>query len=138
MGQYYLIVNIDKEEYLTPHNFGDGSKIMEFGNSRSGVLLGLAVLLADGNGRGGGDLRTDDPIVGSWAGDRVVVGGDYADEGNFVESDDDVVYHVAQEQFDDVSDDVIRAIVDGEGDRHPLADVDLSSDGWRRKGDWGT
>lgn len=159
MGQYYYIVNADKGEYLHPHKFGDGLKLMEFGNSRAGVLLGLAVLLADGNNRGGGDLRSDDPVIGSWAGDRIVVAGDYADGGNFTDGYDETelqeianesftegyrdaervnLYHLAGERFDDISDDVIRAIVDGEGEWHPLADIDLESDGWRKKGDFGT
>ena len=65
MGQYYKIVNVKKKQYLTPHTFGDGAKLMEFGMSANGVLAGLAILLADGNGRGGGDLNSDNPIVGS-------------------------------------------------------------------------
>lgn len=81
MGQYYYVVNIDKKQYLHPHRFGDGLKLLEFGCSAMGTLTGLAVLLASGNGRGGGDLRSNDPIVGSWAGDRIVVAGDYADPG---------------------------------------------------------
>lgn len=153
MGQYYLIVNIDKEQYLYPHKFGDGLKLMEFGNSACGTLLGLAVLLANGNNRGGGDLRTDHPMVGHWAGDRVVVAGDYGDEGEFLDGLDDAVdaaaddydvdpdsltlYAVANSQFTDVSDAVIRAVVDGEGDRHPLAGIDFDDDGWRSKKEWG-
>ena len=68
MGQYYKIVNIKKKQYISPHTFGDGSKLMEFSMSANGVLAGLSILLADGNGRGGGDLNSDNPIVGSWAG----------------------------------------------------------------------
>jgi len=79
MGQYYLTVNLDKHEFIHPHKFGDGLKLLEFGDNNAGTMLGLAVLLADGNGRGGGDLPSDDPIVGSWSGNRVVIAGDYAD-----------------------------------------------------------
>lgn len=93
MGQYYLVVNVDKGEYLNPHRFGDGLKLLEFGSSASGTMTGLAVLLADGNNRGGGDLRTDHTIVGSWAGDRIVVAGDYADPWKFIpEHDMDELY----------------------------------------------
>ena len=84
MGQYYKIVNIKKKQYITPHTFGDGAKLMEFSMSASGVLAGLAILLADGNGRGGGDLHSENDIVGSWAGDNIVVAGDYANAGKFV------------------------------------------------------
>jgi len=84
MGQYYLTVNLDKGEYLDPHKFGDGLKLLEFGDSASGTMTGLATLLADGNGRGGGDLRSENPVIGSWKGDRIVVAGDYADPNNFI------------------------------------------------------
>lgn len=115
MGQYYYVVNIDKREYLPPHKFNDGLKLLEFGCSANGTMTALAILLADGNGRGGGDLcqtgkikelgelrkhqcvvsafdvdgntyETRVPkIAGSWAGDRVVIAGDYAD-ANFLPS----------------------------------------------------
>jgi len=57
MGQYYRIVNLDKKEYLSPYPFDEGAKLLEFGTGKGTLLLALAVLLADGNGRGGGDLH---------------------------------------------------------------------------------
>ena len=56
MGQYYHIVNLDKKQYLNPHCFGDGLKLLEFGMSASGTLTALAILMSAGNGRGGGDF----------------------------------------------------------------------------------
>lgn len=123
MGQYYIAVNLDKKQVVNPHACGDGAKLLEFGLSASGMMSAIAILLADGNGRGGGDLfggkcqtcdghgymrrkngqprrrngmsvgcktchfvgRVPAPeIVGSWAGDRVVICGDYGDEGKFL------------------------------------------------------
>lgn len=136
MGQYFIVVNPDKEQYLSPHNFGDGLKLMEFGNSQAGTLTGLAVLLADGNGKGLGDLDSDHDIIGSWAGDRVVVAGDYANPGEFVEGDDNL-FTVAGDEYENISDEVIRAIVDGEGERHPLSSIDLTADGWRSRSGFG-
>jgi hypothetical protein len=90
MGQYYKIVNLTKREYLEPHAFDEGAKLLEFGCSGSGTMTALAVLLANSNGRGGGDLNgvpEDFPVKpGRWAGDRIVVAGDYAeatDPGEF-------------------------------------------------------
>lgn len=87
MGQYYMVLNLDKKEFINPHSFGNGLKLMEFGCSSCGVLTALAVLLASGNGRGGGDLHVTDPraenIIGSWAGDRIVIAGDYDDADRF-------------------------------------------------------
>ena len=112
MGQYYKIVNIKKKQYITPHTFGDGSKLMEFSMSASGVLAGLAILLADGNGRGGGDLHSTNDIVGSWAGDNIVITGDYADEGKFVKEVDKNLYNVATIEGEDISVKVLKALFD--------------------------
>ena len=83
MGQYHMVFNLDRREYLHPHRFGDGLKLMEFSNSEGGTMTALAILLAASNGRGGGDCRYDGPhaaLVGSWAGDRIAIVGDYAEE----------------------------------------------------------
>lgn len=112
MGQYYKIVNIKKKQYISPLTFGDGSKLMEFSMSANGVLAGLAILLADGNGRGGGDLNSTNDIVGSWAGDNIVIAGDYADTGKFVKNDDSNLYHVASEEGEDISIKVLDALCD--------------------------
>ncbi len=112
MGQYYKIVNIKKKQYISPLTFGDGSKLMEFSMSSNGVLAGLAILLADGNGRGGGDLNSDNPIVGSWAGDNIVIAGDYADSGKWVKENDTNLYSVASEQGEDISIKVLDALCD--------------------------
>lgn len=126
-------------------------------------MTGLAVLLADGNGRGGGDLyqasyngkKKEDikphekinsewtgvngkaftvvpNIVGSWAGDRIVISGDYSDIGRFIEekilteSEIDIINEEGLESikkardlnlhtyanlfFKDISEDVIEAL----------------------------
>ena len=112
MGQYYKIVNVKKKEYITTHIFGDGAKLMEFSMSANGVLAGLAILLADGNGRGGGDLNSNSPIVGSWAGDNIVIAGDYADTGKFVKEVDKNLYQVAGDEGTDISLNVLDALFD--------------------------
>jgi hypothetical protein len=112
MGQYYLIVNLDKKQFLHPHKCGDGLKLLEFGCSANGTLTALAILLADGNNRGGGDLHSDHPIIGSWAGDRIVIAGDYADDGKFTADPARNLYRVADEEFLDISQQALRAMAD--------------------------
>jgi hypothetical protein len=112
MGQYYKIVNIKKKQYITPHTFGDGAKLMEFSMSANGVLAGLAILLSDGNGRGGGDLHSENDIVGSWAGDNIAVAGDYADAGKFVKEPEQTLYEVASSEGEDISIKVLDALFD--------------------------
>jgi hypothetical protein len=112
MGQYYLIVNLDKKQFLHPHKCGDGLKLLEFACSASGTLTALAILLADGNNRGGGDLRSDHPIIGTWAGDRIVIAGDYADEGKFTDDPACNLYRLAHDEYEDISRQALRAMAD--------------------------
>ena len=127
MGQYYKIVNIKKKQYITPHTFGDGSKLMEFSMSANGVLAGLAILLADGNGRGGGDLHSENDIVGSWAGDNIVIAGDYADDGKFVKDADKNLYHIASIEGEDISIKVLEALFD---DSYYFSEFRKNRAGW--------
>ena len=127
MGQYYKIVNIKKKQYITPHTFGDGSKLMEFSMSANGVLAGLAILLADGNGRGGGDLHSENDIVGSWSGDNIVVAGDYADAGKFVKESDQTLYEVASNEGEDISLKVLDALFD---DSYYFSEFRKNRAGW--------
>ena len=94
--------------------FNEGLKLMEFGMSAGGSLTALAVLLSNGNGRGGGDLNSDNPIVGSWAGDPIVVAGDYGDEGKFLPADkqDTTLYAVAADEGKDISHLVLDALME--------------------------
>jgi len=127
MGQYYKIVNVKKKQYITPYKFGDGSKLMEFSMSASGVLAGLAILLADGNGRGGGDLHSTNDIVGSWSGDNIVIAGDYADEGKFVKEVDRNLYNVASNEGEDISVKVLDALFD---DQYFFSEFRKNRAGW--------
>lgn len=106
MGQYYKVANLDKKEILHPHKFGDGLKLLEFGDSSGGTMTALAVLLSVGNGRGGGDLRSSNPIIGSWAGDRIAIIGDYVDEEEF-----EATYEQVSE-WTDISEQVMVAMKD--------------------------
>lgn len=62
---------------------------MEFTNTQYGPQQALCILLSNGNGGGGGDLGTDDltpeqvTMIGSWAGDPVIVAGDYGEAWKF-------------------------------------------------------
>lgn len=80
MGQYHQIVNFDKRQYINPHKMGEGVKMSEFIPNGMGAMMILGILLArDSSGRGG-DINISDPLIGSWAGDRIAIVGDYGDE----------------------------------------------------------
>jgi hypothetical protein len=101
MGQYYIIVNLDKRQYIKPDKFGDGVKLLEFALSSLGTKTALAALLSNGNGRGCGDIDSQDPIIGSWAGDRIVVAGDYGDPFKFIPEElHDKIFNIALERVE--------------------------------------
>lgn len=88
MGQYFYILNLDKRQFLHPHCFGDGLKLLEFGSSANGTMTGLALLLRKSTEGGGGDYTGTHEIVGSWAGDRIAIVGDYDVSRLFQEADE--------------------------------------------------
>jgi hypothetical protein len=113
MGQYYRVVNITKKQIIDPYIFGSGMKLMEFTSDGMSVMQGLGILLADGNNRGGGDLRSSNPVIGSWAGDKIVVTGDYADDGKFLlKRNSHMNLYDFSKNFEDVSKEVVKALCD--------------------------
>lgn len=91
MGQYHKVYNIDKKQFIHPHKIDNGLKLVEqIGFIRS---TSTALFLLLSNTDGDGDSINMHPMIGKWAGDRVVVQGDYADEKtpSFIENTDDYV-----------------------------------------------
>lgn len=116
MGQYWLPVNLDKKEFIDPHKLGSGLKLWEQLANPPGVGAALIILIAAMPcQRGGGDLDMEENwhgperqfprdntqpgpmpgeypgiarrIIGRWAGDRVVLVGDYAEDGDIFPGD---------------------------------------------------
>lgn len=87
MGQYYYVANLNKCQYLHPHQLGDGLKLLEFGASSEGTMAALALLLADNPKEG---------LVGSWCGDRIAIVGDYG-------PNDGAAYQVCSEKWENIS-----------------------------------
>jgi hypothetical protein len=99
MGQYYYVVNVDKKEFLHPHYFDDGLKLLEFGDSSGGTLTGLTLLLAD-NGDRVEEFDTNN-ICGRWSGDRIIIAGDYGSRNNEFEGEN--VHDWAQQNCKNIS-----------------------------------
>lgn len=116
MGQYWTMKNLDKRQSLNTHAFGSGLKYMEQWFSGS-LYTALMVLLTDLSslGNGGGDFRLDEastalkkfiePVIGSWAGNRVVFSGDYTTVEEYEETDQE-----GNESFEDISEKTALAI----------------------------
>ena len=79
MGQYHVVVNLDKKEFIHPHKLGCGFKLCEQIATTGRALI---ILTACSNGRGGGDFDTrveyKEEVIGRWAGDRIATVGDEA------------------------------------------------------------
>jgi hypothetical protein len=86
MGQYWKAVNLDKREFVNPHKLGCGLKLWEQLANHPSTTTALLILQAPmPENRGGGDL-TPNHFVGRWAGDRVVLVGDYAEDDDIKNS----------------------------------------------------
>jgi len=81
MGQFHKLYNIDKKEYVHGHRINNGLKLMEQCGHEKPTSTALWLLLASSNGKGGGDAKKH-YLVGSWAGDRITIQGDYAEESD--------------------------------------------------------
>jgi hypothetical protein len=114
MGQYHKPVNLDKKQYINPHKFGDGLKMLEFGQGGLTVTA-LTVLLACSHNRGGGDLGTEHPVAGSWAGDRVAIIGDYTEDNDIPGINArEIADNIWGEDSDytDISEEILDALLD--------------------------
>lgn len=84
MGQYYKLVNQDKQEVVVARDVRGSNKFFEWlYNNQARVLVWLLRQSSEG---GGGDVP--DPhryaTLGRWAGDRITLVGDY-DESDLYE-----------------------------------------------------
>jgi len=101
IGQYFLAVNLDKKEYIHPHDLNNGAKLYEIAWNTGGIATALIYLLRKSNETGGGDYIGDDSIVGSWAGDRIVLVGDYDESG---------LYSLAKEKYRNISREILKVM----------------------------
>ena len=75
MGQYFIIVNIEKREYIHPHDIKRGAKLLEL--SKDPIIYGLMSLLQAKN------KEKTALYVGAWANDKILFIGDSEDSSFF-------------------------------------------------------
>lgn len=108
MGQYHSIYNIDKQEVVHPHDIGLGAKQWEHTGNIASLSDVLYILTTCSPMRGGGDFideRRNGDFIGRWVGDRCVVIGDYAEDGDIPNFD-----MATLADFTDISDVARRGI----------------------------
>lgn len=82
MGQYHKLVNLDKKEVVFPRSLGLGLKQWEHTGFEGGTLAdAMYLLVMTSPARGGGDWTWTE-MSGRWAGDRVVILGDYTGDND--------------------------------------------------------
>lgn len=103
MGQYFLIVNTDKKQFLDPYRFGEGVADLQVVSGYHAQALALLVVKMD-------DIYgSENGLMSSWSGDFVAAAGDYAQpdkhgiETSTPENSDRNLYKMAREEFEDVS-----------------------------------
>lgn len=101
MGQYFILLNLDKKEYIHPHRLGCGAKLWEIAVNKISAVF--AFLLRQSSEGGGGDIQKDYKNAGRWAGDRIVVVGDYDESG---------LYQKAAKEYREISGDIIEELND--------------------------
>lgn len=87
MGQYYKAINLDTKEYINPHDYDNGLKLMEHSYIGNDFTETVESLLAPGK---------------PWHKTRLVWAGDYMDPGLFVDNEEDTLYSLSYEEFDKV------------------------------------
>lgn len=127
MGQYWYPVNLTKKEFIDPHKLGSGLKLWEQLANAPGTGAALVILCAAmPEPRGGGDLEAN-KIIGRWAGDRIALVGDYAEDGDIKDAPIPAseIYDACREgEWLDVSD-LVCAVIE-----HELGGK-FSGEGWR-------
>lgn len=82
MGQYHILVNYDKKEVVEPYEIGLGAKQVEqLGAFKGTIADAMYLLVMTSPARGGGDLPLTS-VSGRWAGDRVMIVGDYTEDSD--------------------------------------------------------
>lgn len=156
MGQYWKPVNLDKREFIHPHKLGAGLKLWEQLANHPGTGAALIILCAAmPETRGGGDFdleknwhgperkfpehniepgpmpnnyqRLAGQVIGRWAGDRIALVGDYAEDTDLpIEFSASTIYGQCSEDgsYTDITDMVSKVI------EHELRGA-FNGDGWK-------
>ena len=83
MGQYHRLVCIEAEEGLNAYDFDCGAKEGEIGFSRPSPVNAMVALVCARGGNMPADC-SQSPLIGRWAGKRVLIQGDYAEDDDIV------------------------------------------------------
>lgn len=109
MGQYHMLVNIDKKEYVDPWDFDGLAKAREELHNRV-TPAGLFFLMVCPEARGGGDFDEGE-YAGRWHGDHVVVLGDYFKATDFEGAADLPAWNVIFDEWTNIASGLAEALI---------------------------
>ena len=110
MGQYHKLVNIDKKEQVISYPLGLMAKQYEQTGTAGDFGDALYLLLMTSPNRGGGDWELFPNLSGRWVGDRVIVLGDYTEDGDLPNYPNASKLYWESENWKDISNEVAEAL----------------------------
>ncbi len=128
MGQYHKLVNLDRKEQVQPYNLGLGAKQYEQTGENGSLSDALYLLVMTSPARGGGDWESFPELSGRWAGERVIVLGDYTEDGDLPGYENASKLYHESEDWKDISDAVAIALGKVFG-----FEIDTEETGWRTR-----
>ena len=128
MGQYHKLVNLDRKEQVQPYNLGLGAKQYEQTGDNGSLSDALYLLVMTSPARGGGDWENFDGLSGRWAGDCVVVLGDYTEDEDLPGYENASKLYSQSYDWLDLSDEVAVALGKVFG-----FEIDTEENGWRTR-----
>ena len=126
MGQYHVLVNYDKKEVVVPHGLGLGLKQYEHTGEYNGTLAdAMYILMMTSPARGGGDFPSTN-ISSRWAGDIVLVLGDYTEDSDVPSISNVGSLYAESESYTDITDLVAEAF-------EQVFRLKFSGEGWKKR-----
>ena len=118
MGQYFMIVNESKKQFIEISDLGENNKFGYVGQGLNGIALGRLLTSSGADWQDDfyaefGHPEKDFLHMGAWAGDKIVIAGDYdlADTNGIKTSTPDTpnfnLYSKAEDEYEDITDRVI-------------------------------
>ena len=128
MGQYHKAINLDKKEQVISYALGLGAKQYEQTGDNGSMGDALYLLVMTSPSRGGGDWELFPDLSGRWVGDRVVIVGDYTEDGDIPNYENASQLYHQSEDWEDISDGVAVALGKVFG-----FEIDTEQKGWRTR-----
>ena len=126
MGQYHVLVNLDKKEVVTPHGLGLGLKQYEHIGEFNGTLAdAMYILMMTSPSRGGGDFPSTN-ISCRWAGDRILVLGDYTQDSDVPSIPNAGLLYGESGSYTDITELVAEAF-------EQVFRIKISGEGWKKR-----